>query len=168
LAGAIESILAQEGVDFELAIYDNCSTDGTLAVAQRYLSDPRVQIVSNEFDIHCYGSVNRALLECDSEYFVPFAGHDDLMLPGNLARKVAALEATGAGFVHSYAYLIDAAGAVTGLTMPLDHVPPYMSAPQFFPLTGPANPVILQSVVAQRDALLAIGGFDMRVPYCSD
>src|SRR5205085_8833713 len=112
-AEAIESVLAQGGVDLELAIYDNGSTDGSVELARRYLDDPRVSVTVNERDLHFYGSLNRALAETSCRYLVPFAS-DDLMLPGNLARKVEALERTGAAFAHSTAYPIDDSGAAPG------------------------------------------------------
>ena len=42
----------------------------------------------NPVDVFYYGSLNRILARTQAEYFVPFAA-DDVMYPGNLARKVA-------------------------------------------------------------------------------
>lgn len=168
LGSAIESVLAQEGVDIELHVVDNCSSDGTRAIAERYLADPRVRVTTNETNINALGSLNRALADSEARYFCPFAGHDDLMLPGNLARKVAVLEETGAGFVHSYARLIDEHGAAFALSEPLEDMPALTPAPGFFRYSGPVNRVVCQSVVGGRECFLAVGGFDARIPYCGD
>ena len=45
---AIESVLVQTYTDFELLVVDDGSTDKSVEVAQRYLSDPRVRILRNE------------------------------------------------------------------------------------------------------------------------
>ena len=45
LAETIDSILAQTFTDFELVIADHSSTDGTLAVAQKY-DDPRIRLLT--------------------------------------------------------------------------------------------------------------------------
>ena len=168
LPAAVESVLAQEGVDLELRIYDNLSTDRSFEIAEAYAaSDPRVLAIRNPFDIHAYGSYNRGLAESECEFYVPFAS-DDLMLRGNLERKTAALEETGAGLAHSYARLIDGAGRVTGLSASLESLPAHAPAPGFFLRSLPVNPVLCQAVLARREALASIGGFDVRVPYCAD
>ena len=167
LADALTSVLVQEGVDLHVAVYDNLSTDGSYAVAERFLDDGRVTLSRNERDIHYYGSLNRALCESTAEYFVAFAC-DDLMLPGNLAAKVEVLELTGAALVHGRAVLIDDEGRAQGLSGSLAELPGLLPAPQFFLHNTPANSMYCQSVVTRREALLEVGGFDARVKYCAD
>jgi glycosyltransferase involved in cell wall biosynthesis len=168
LAAAIESVLAQEGVAFELRIYDNGSTDGSLEIAERYLGDPRVRLVRNERDLHCYGSLNRAIAEAhDAEYVAMFAS-DDLMLPGNLAAKVALLDETGAGFAHSLVRVITGSGRFICTAPDMANLAALTPAPDFFRRVVPTNNVCLPSVVARRCALLDVGGFDGRVTYCAD
>src|SRR5947209_3281442 len=165
---AIESVLRQEGADVELRVVDNGSSDGSVAIAQRYAAaDTRVLVEINPFDVGYYGSLNRALAATECELFVPFAC-DDLMLPGNLARKVEALAATGADVVHSSTYTIDESGTATALSPDHREVPPLLDAPGFFTVIAARNLVIPAAVVARSDALRAIGGFDARPVYCSD
>src|SRR5690349_24998096 len=94
LAASIESVLGQEGVDLDVRLYDNGSTDGSLELARSY---PGLRVIANETEPNFYGSRNRALDETDAERFCAWAC-DDVMEPGNLARKVAADEAAEAGF----------------------------------------------------------------------
>jgi glycosyltransferase involved in cell wall biosynthesis len=166
VAPALESVLAQEAVDLEVRIYDNGSTDGSLAVAESYASDPRVHVAVNERDLGYYGSLNRALAETNARYFAPFAA-DDLMAPSNLAVKVALLEEFGAGFVHSRAQLIDEDGAELGIAG-WGGLDPYIQAPKFFECVTPVNIISCQSVVARTSALRWIGGFDEDAWYCAD
>ncbi|MCW2977834.1 MAG: wfgD [Actinomycetia bacterium] len=167
LAEALASVLAQEGVELHVAVYDNLSTDGSYAVAERFLGDSRVTLSCNERDIHYYGSLNRALSESTAEYFVAFAC-DDLMLPGNLAAKIEALESTGAALAHGRAVLIDDDGRAHAMSRSLDALPRFLPAPEFFLHNTPANSMYCQSVVTRREALLEVGGFDSRVKYCAD
>jgi hypothetical protein len=167
LAEAIESVLGQTHADLELRIYDNLSTDGSAAIARSYLTDPRVSYCLNQADLGYYGSLNRALHETACELFVPFAA-DDVMAPQNLARKVAAIEATGAGFAYSPVALIDDAGAVTGELGRIPDRQAHYPAPAFFPRCAPVNPVTCPAVVLRTAALRELGGFDGRIPYCAD
>jgi glycosyltransferase involved in cell wall biosynthesis len=131
LAEAIESVLAQTHRDLELRIYDNLSSDGSAAIVEGYLDDPRVAFTVNDFDLGYYGSLNRALAETTAPLFVPFAA-DDVMEPENLAAKLAVIERTGAGFAHSPVLLIDPAGAVLGDLGRIAQPVECFAAPEFF------------------------------------
>jgi glycosyltransferase involved in cell wall biosynthesis len=167
LAEAIESVLAQSEVELSVHVVDNLSADDSVEIARRYASDPRLRVDVNERDVKYYGSLNRALSEADTDYFVPFAA-DDVMRPGNLARKLEALEATGAGFAHSTAAKIDGRGAVDGMLFDHSQDPPLVEAPEFFRRIVPHNSVSCQAVVARTDALKEIGGFDARSLFAGD
>jgi glycosyltransferase involved in cell wall biosynthesis len=71
LAESIEGVLAQEDVALELRIYDNGSTDGGLAVCERYRGDSRVSITANPPGSTFFDSMNRALAETAAPWFVP-------------------------------------------------------------------------------------------------
>ena len=167
LAESIESVLAQEGVDLSVHVVDNLSDDSSVEIARGYEGDPRVRVSVNERDVRYYGSLNRALAEADTDYFVAFA-HDDVMYPANLSRKVETLEETGAGFAHSTAAKIDGAGAPDGLLFDHSQDPPLVPAPDFFRRIVPHNSVSCQAVVARTDALRDIGGFDARSLFAGD
>lgn len=167
LAEAIESVLAQSGVDLTVAVIDNCSTDGSVELARRYTTDERVRVDVNEHDIGYYGSLNRALAATSAEFFVPFAC-DDIMRAGNLQAKAEVLQRTGAGFVHSTATEIDSAGNTLGLSVDHRFTAPVLAAPAAFADIARENPINCQSVVARTDALRAIGGFDARSHFASD
>jgi hypothetical protein len=168
LVEALESVLAQDGVDLSVRIRDNLSVDDSVAVAESYAArDPRVSVAVNEQDVMYYGSLNRILAETDAKWFVPFA-HDDVMQPGNLAKKVAALERADARFAHSSALNIDEGGTVTGVAPDHSGAPEVMDAPAFFSRIAPLNIVAAQSVVVGTGALRAIGGYDARSLYAGD
>ena len=167
LADAIESVLEQADAEFTLHVIDNGSEDESVHVARRYTRDKRVRVDVNEQDIHYYGSLNRVLAQTTAEYFVPFAA-DDLMYPGNLARKLEAIRETGATFVHSSAEIIDEAGVRHGTGPDHRATPTVLDAPGFFGHLVPCNTVKCQSAVVRTSALREVGGFDGRSFYAGD
>ncbi len=48
LSGCLDSVLAQRGVDIEVIVVDDGSTDGTAALLDRYRSDTRVTMIHQE------------------------------------------------------------------------------------------------------------------------
>jgi glycosyltransferase involved in cell wall biosynthesis len=99
IAPSIESVLAQTLDDFELVIVDDCSTDGTPAVAREYERlDPRVRVVVNERNLGDYGNRNYAATLVRTPFF-KYHDSDDLMYPHCLQAMVTMLESEpSAGF----------------------------------------------------------------------
>jgi glycosyltransferase involved in cell wall biosynthesis len=88
---AIESVLAQEGVDLEIVVTDDNSRDGTADIVASY-GDPRVRLIRNPANLGPEGNWNRAL-ELATGTYVKLLPQDDLLLPGSLAAQVAVLDA---------------------------------------------------------------------------
>lgn len=86
IAEAIESALAQEGVDFEILIGDNASTDGTVAIVRSY-EDPRIVLMTSEIGLGVYGNLNR-LVRAASAPVIKVLCADDTILPGGLKRQL--------------------------------------------------------------------------------
>jgi glycosyltransferase involved in cell wall biosynthesis len=93
LAEAIDSILAQTFVDFELIISDNASTDDTPAICAAYAArDPRVRVFRQERNIGAAANFNLVFARSTGKYF-KWAAHDDLIHPSYLEACLAVLEA---------------------------------------------------------------------------
>ena len=100
VAEAIRSILCQTFDEFELIVVDDCSEDRTLEIVRTF-ADPRMTVYQNDKRLGIPGNWNRCLGLAQGEYVCVFH-QDDLMLPENLARKVAVLDAhSTVGMVHS-------------------------------------------------------------------
>ncbi len=85
---AARSILAQSWRNLELIIVDDCSTDGTAAVAERLAAeDARVRVLRNPANVGPYVSKNRALLTATGRYVT---GHDadDVAIPLRIADQM--------------------------------------------------------------------------------
>ncbi len=92
VADAIGSVQRQDGVSFEILARDDGSTDGTLAILQRFaLDDHRIKVAWGP----CEGpaACRNRCLERASGAFVAFLDHDDLWPDGRLPRQLQRLRA---------------------------------------------------------------------------
>lgn len=89
----IDSILAQDFVDFRLIIRDDGSTDSTLEIVRDYCKlDGRVQIAVDELDsIGASRSFLRLLELSDADFFM-LADQDDVWLPGKISSSLHKLK----------------------------------------------------------------------------
>ena len=88
----IASILAQSCADFTLAVYDDLSTDDTVARVRAF-DDPRIKLVTA--DRQSGGAAHnffRALLGEDNDYLM-FADADDVWLPDKIEKTLARMQA---------------------------------------------------------------------------
>ncbi|MGO4433768.1 glycosyltransferase family 2 protein, partial [Paenarthrobacter sp. RAF9] len=93
LPQAVGSALAQEGVDVEVIVVDDASTDGSAAVAWRLASsDPRISVVHHATNQGHIATYNDGLARAGGRY-VTLLSADDLLAPGALARAAALMEA---------------------------------------------------------------------------
>lgn len=94
LEDAMVSALRQTGVELELIVLDDASTDDSLSVALRLArQDARVQVFSHEENRGHVETYNELLALASGEYIVKLDA-DDLLAPGALARSVALLSRT--------------------------------------------------------------------------
>lgn len=91
LAQAIDSVLAQTYRNFELLVSDDCSTDGSSEIIQRYaVRDGRIKSWSNDGRKGLFENYNVCMMHASGEIIKLFA-QDDVLEPGMLARVVEAL-----------------------------------------------------------------------------
>lgn len=105
LAECIESVLAQEFRDFEYVLLDNCSSDDSRAIAERYAAtDPRIRIAHNPHLLPQVPNYNRALtLISPHSRYVKVVQADDTIFPRCLEEMVAFADAhPSAALVGSY------------------------------------------------------------------
>lgn len=169
LRPAIAGVLAQNFKDFEFIIVDDCSTQPIEAVVAEF-DDVRLSFHRNAHNLGLVGNWNRCLELARGEYITIFH-QDDIMLPGNLAHKVAILEANPkVGFVYSNIRRIDESGQVIGghwLPQPAtDAILPGWAIFEMVAATG--NPISCPSVVARKACYEHLGLFDPRLPFATD
>jgi len=89
LADTIQSVAVQSWTDWELILLDDCSTDDSLAVAQR-MRDNRIRVLQTERNGGLVAARNRLVAEARGE-FIAWLDQDDLASPSRLAMQVAFL-----------------------------------------------------------------------------
>jgi glycosyltransferase involved in cell wall biosynthesis len=103
---AIESVLAQTYKNWDYVIFNNCSTDRTLAIADSYAAmDSRIRVVTSERFLDIYDSFNASMRQISkgSKYCKPLHA-DDMLLPDCITQMVRlAEENPTAGVVGAYA-----------------------------------------------------------------
>jgi len=105
LGEAIESVLAQTYPHFEYILQNNCSTDSSREIAERYAArDPRIRLVHTATLVPQLRNYNQALRQIspDARYF-KMVQADDWIFPRCLEEMVAVAEANpSVGVVSSY------------------------------------------------------------------
>ena len=172
IASAILSALEDAGHDVEVVVVDDGSTDATVATV-RALNDPRITVVP----ITASGGPSRprnvGVAHARAPY-VSLLDSDDLLKPGKLAASVAALDACpSAGFAFGDYEKMDADGNIfeTSITYayPVFRSLEWEPAGADWRLISQAelargllyeNFVGTSSVVARKDLVIKLGGFD--------
>ncbi len=108
LAECIESILAQTYTHWEYIIVNNCSTDGTLAIAQQYAQqDARIRIHDNETFLDRLANSNHALRQMGpNSKYCKIVHADDWLFPECIQHMTQVAESQASiGIVGSYRLL---------------------------------------------------------------
>ncbi len=111
IADSIRSILSQTYEDWELIVIDDCSSDNTSRVIERFFgNNPRIKLIHNKNNLGPYPSANIGLKHAQGE-FIARLDADDVSEPLRLEKQVNFLNThPDTMLVGSGAYLIDATG----------------------------------------------------------
>jgi glycosyltransferase involved in cell wall biosynthesis len=92
VTATVQSVLDQEGVDVDVILIDDASTDDSLEVLRGLAADPRVSLIEHAQNQGYLAAYNGGFGKARGDYVVKLDA-DDLLLPGSLARATALLEA---------------------------------------------------------------------------
>lgn len=160
---AIVSVLRQSWSDFELLVVDDGSTDGT-AEAARAETDPRLRVLSAPRNLGVSGARNHGIAAARAPW-IAFQDSDDEWLPDKLGRQMARLLEPGAPWIGAYCGMIivgtaeDLPGARTEVSYIPDSTIHRPEGDILHSVLGTSF-ISTQMLVARRDALEAVGGFD--------
>jgi glycosyltransferase involved in cell wall biosynthesis len=163
IGAAIQSILDQTTGDFELIIIDDGSTDRSLQLARGYAErDRRIRLVSRE-NRGIAATRNEALALATGQYLA-IMDSDDIALPERLGKQARYLdEHPECILVCCQMQLIDPESApicVINLESTHEEIDAInMGAPGYF---------VPVSMMARRDALVAIGGYSEKFALAED
>lgn len=93
LPTAVASVLGQSGVEVDLIVIDDASTDGSAAIVSELgTGDDRIRAILHERNRGHIATYNEGLEQATGDYFLLMSA-DDALPPGCLARATALLEA---------------------------------------------------------------------------
>ena len=163
---AVESALAQTLPPAEIVVADDGSTDGTGDALVRRFGD-RVRVLRGRFG--SAAAARNAAWRGSRSPWVALLDADDLWFPHKLERAAACLAASAeAGWFFSDGAFRNLEGELrpSWLEMWADLEEPYVGQPvaELFEV----NFVLTSSVVARRELLESIGGFDEALSHAED
>lgn len=167
---AANSVLAQTFSDLELIIVDDCSSDGSRAIAEEYARvDDRVITVFHPVNRGLAATRNTALA-ASSGKFIALCDADDIWLPEKLEHQLDAFRGRDElGLVHSDALIMDAKGCLSGQQFSrLFHRKNQRTSGDLFDELCRRNFICVPSVVLRREAILYAGGFEERLRSLED
>ena len=161
---ALRSIGAQTYEDLEVVVVDDGSTDGTRAIVRRAAAvDPRIRLIEQDHR-GLAGALNTGL-EAARAPWIARLDADDHALPGRLARQLeVAARRPDVAVWAGWALTMDASGRVIGqvTTGPVtDEEFRSAHAAGFVEILHP-------TVLARREILLEVGGYDERLMIGED
>ena len=167
----LSSVLSQSGVDFEVVISDQNSTDGMREKIEPFLADPRVRIIDGPEEPGAESNWNH-VTQAARGTFIKLLCQDDLILEGVLERQVRILE------THPTVVLTACRRNVVSSTgRSISKNRGLTSFRNVTPGRDAIAKVIKQGanvfgepacVMMKREDLLAVGGWDASFPYVID
>ena len=168
LPDAVASALDQPGVEVDVVIVDDASTDGSELVAKELERDhPEVRAIINEVNRRHIATYNLGLAEATGDYVVLLSA-DDLLASGALTRACALMEChPNVGLVYGYAPSF-------GSSAPL----PEAAARTWSTWSGEDwlrrlcrrgdNIIVNPEAVMRRSLMCDIGGYSDAFPHAAD
>lgn len=165
----LDSVLTQEGVNVDVTVIDDTSTDSSRDIVRRRITlDARVRLIEHDENKGHIDTFNEALFSATAPYVVKL-DPDDLLTPGSLQRSAAVLDAhPDAVFVYGTAIVFEGEVPVA---------PPVSAwAAKLTPggewLTWMSrharNPIFQPEIMIRTSALAESGGHRHNIPAASD
>lgn len=135
LAETLDSLLAQDHDDFDIALIDDGSTDGTAAIVERY-NEPRIKYHYQK-NGGLVEALNFGLTKIDAKYIARIDA-DDTCFPHRLKSQREFMDFTLADAVSSAAVDVNQHGHACGINR--HNASLFTSDPRFFPAKEPYLP----------------------------
>lgn len=114
IEATIQSILAQTYSNWELLITDDCSTDNTIDIVNRYVQqDSRIKLFCLEKNSGAGIARNHSIREARGRY-IAFCDSDDRWLPEKLERQIAFMKKKDAAFSYTSYYVCSEGEEIRG------------------------------------------------------
>jgi glycosyltransferase involved in cell wall biosynthesis len=161
LGMTLRSVLRQQGVDLEVIVVDEASTDDTAAVIASF-TDPRIRVIRHEIAVGVSGARNHGAAEARGDWLA-FVDDDDLWAPDKLARQLHAAQEDGRDWAYTGAVVISHRGEVVRGQPALRPEQVIDALTRYNPIPGGGSNVIMR-----RTTWLQVGSFDTRLRNTED
>lgn len=164
LSEAIDSVLSQTFTDWELIVWDDCSTDESAEIVGRY-RDARIRYFLSPEDTPLGQARSHAIAQAGGDWLA-FLDQDDIWLADKL-RKQMALADDGAGLIYGRTIRF----YPSGRERDYDHAHEYQLLPEgdiFRRLFTESCFIAMSSAMFRRSAVEAIGGIPGEVRIIPD
>lgn len=91
LSIAVRSVLKQTFTDWELILMDDGSSDGSLQIAQEFVYDKRIKVISDGENKGLPSRLNEMIKMANGKYFARMDA-DDIMMPNRIEEQIKYLE----------------------------------------------------------------------------
>ena len=118
ITDAIESIIAQTYDNWELIIVNDCSSDGTVSIIEKYLrNDTRIRLINNEKNLKLPNSLNVGFKNAKGN-LLTWTSDDNLYFPSAIEDMVNTIKSSG-NIMLAYAdcNIINEAGNQIGIAL---------------------------------------------------
>ena len=118
----MDCVMAQTYAEWELLLVEDCSSDNTVTLIQRYIEktkDTRIRLIRQPSNMGAARARNRGLKEASGRY-ISYLDADDLWVPEKLERELTFMKEKGAAFAFTGYEFADESGRGTGKIV---HVP---------------------------------------------
>jgi glycosyltransferase involved in cell wall biosynthesis len=164
LARALESAVSQTAPPFETIVVDDCSVDDTVAIAESY-ADRGVRVVRLTERGGAAGARNEGIKAARGE-FIAFLDSDDEWLPTKLEKQMRLMNSDEKLSLVSCAATLFAPGGRNLGDLYGGHSPTV--GPDAWKALLVTNFIATPSVLARRDQLIKLGGFDRTLKIGED
>jgi len=107
IAKAIESVINQTFIDWELIIIDDKSTDNSLSIIKEFLKiEPKIKLIEQDINIGAANARNIGIKNAIGEY-ISFLDSDDIWLPEKLEKQIKYMRDNNILLTYCSYYTID-------------------------------------------------------------
>ncbi|MBN2483479.1 MAG: glycosyltransferase [Candidatus Omnitrophica bacterium] len=155
----IDSLLKQSYENFKVILVNDIGQPVTFD--SRYQTDNRVALLHNPSNQGLIHSLNRGVVDIDSEY-IARVDRGDICLPERLKEQVEYLEKNDLDIVGSYVEEIDEAGKILRIVKPpLEHSKIVTALERY-------NCLVHSSILMKTEVIKKLGGYNERFQYAQD
>lgn len=169
---SLNSVLKQTYPNIELLVADDCSTDLSKSVIEKWLKNhPEIPFVANTTNIGNTKTFNQMLALANGDYIIDLAA-DDVLLPECVAKQINAFQESkfsNIGIVYGNAVLISEEGKPLEYYYELNENGKIKSVPPsgniYISVLGQYHKICSVSSMVKREVFEKLGAYDENLAY---